>query len=343
MFTLRCSILTALLALGLATVAVANVPEAGSVLVYPLFDSTPGSGTVICVTNTFTSTLRCPDDHLEGDVVVHYTYYAGDTCLEFDRYEFLTPGDTLCVIADEHNPEGEIGFLVVMARSPVDNQPLEFNHLVGQAIVVQSGLNFSWSYIPVSFLTWTNASAPCNRNNPDEMPQGDGDGAADFNAIEYQMFPRELAVPTFFQEDMQFGNQLTLMSTGGQDYINEVRFLLYNNIESPFSRTFEFTCWWSGPLSEISGAATRLQGDEEELGHGTQTGWVSIRGRRLKDLAGNTVRDDSGNTVIPPLLGVFMQLVRNTDYAMGDVLYGRDGSIDGLELPRGNQDLDIAP
>ena len=309
------------------------LPEAGSVLIFPLFDSTRGAGSILCVTNTFTSQLRCPDNFLEGDVIAHYTYFAGDTCREFDRFEFLTPGDTLCVVADDHNPEGEIGFLVVVALHPQDRTPVTFNNLVGQAIVVESDFNFAWSYTPVSFKALAEGSA-CDRVTPDD----DGDGAADFDGVEYEKMPRELAVPTFFEESARFSNRLTLMSTTGPNLENEVRFLLYNNIEDPFSRTLRFTCWFSAPLSEISAVASDLRGDENEIGHNTENGWVSIRGTRVLDLAGNPVKRDDHTPLVPALLGVFSQLVTGTNYAMGDTLYGRGEMIDGLELPFGDRD-----
>ena len=45
----------------------------GSALVYPLFDSTAGAGTIICVTNTNTSRVYCPNnDHLAGDILLHF-------------------------------------------------------------------------------------------------------------------------------------------------------------------------------------------------------------------------------------------------------------------------------
>ena len=82
--------------------AVASVASAqpvhlqpGSALVFPLYDSSPGTGTVICVTNTNDSNIYCNEtDFRRGDVVLHYVYVDGETCFEFDRYEFLTPGGT---------------------------------------------------------------------------------------------------------------------------------------------------------------------------------------------------------------------------------------------------------
>jgi hypothetical protein len=310
--------------------------QPGSALIYPLFDSTPGAGTLICVTNTNTVNRYCPDsDYREGDVLVHFQYVDGDDCLEFDRYEFLSPGDTLCVIADLHNPEGGHGYVVLSAADPSDGEKILFDYLIGSAIVVQSDLNFLWAYTPYAFQalpTQGGAIAPCNRPTTD-TPVGDGDGAMDFDNVEYSWFPRELFIDSFFEERNNFGNQLTLMSTAGQDYINEVGFWFWNNVETRFSRTLKFVCWWSGPLSEISRVVGDLGGDEEELGHPpVETGWVHIRGNRILDLAGNPVEAGDG---IPPILGVFAQYVTESDFAAGRALQYR-GTIDGLEILNGN-------
>src|SRR5262249_21934365 len=50
----------------------AVVGQPASALVYPLFDSTRGRGTIITVTNTDTSTRLCSNRQREGDVCVHY-------------------------------------------------------------------------------------------------------------------------------------------------------------------------------------------------------------------------------------------------------------------------------
>jgi len=305
--------------------------QPGSALIYPLFDSTPGAGTIICVTNLNTSRVYCPQtDYREGDILAHFQYVAGDDCLEFDRYEFLTPGDTLCVISGKHNPEADKGFLVVSAVDPATGEKVGFNYLIGSAIVVQADLNLMWSYTPYAFVSPSvQALDPCVRPETDL----DDDGAMDFDGMEYALFPRELFLDSFFEETAAFGNQLTLMSTSGQDYVNEVKFLFWNNIEEKFSRTHKFVCWWSGSLSEISMIATRLDGDPEELGHPpVQTGWISIAGNRILDLAGNPVEIGEG---IPAMLGVFVQLIKETDFAAGRALQYR-GSLDGLELLNGN-------
>jgi len=319
-----------------------------SILIFPLYDATPGAGTILCVTNVNTSTVYCPEtDFRVGDVLLHYLYIDGETCLEFDRYELLTPGDTLCVIANEHDPESDKGFLVVSARNPSDGTLLDFDALIGSAIVVQSDLNLLWSYKAYGFVADGLGGFPmtcAQLRNPD-VDFGDADGVPDYDGQEYTNFMRVNLIDSFFEEggSHDFMNQLTLMSTSGQDYINEMNVYVWNNSEVRFSRTFKFTCWWSGALSDITEVVRDLGGDEEELGHQTETGWVQIEGNRILDLAGNPVKQENGIvTAIPAVLGVFMQGINGTDYAMGHALQFRlaveEDLIDGMEIEIGNGD-----
>jgi hypothetical protein len=333
----------ALLTLASAASAQPKHLEPGSALIFPLYDSTPGSGTVICVTNTNDSNEYCPDsDYRKGDIVVHYVYIDGDSCFEFDRFEYFTPGDTLCVLADDHNPEQDKGFLLVAAVDPEDyDRYVKFDYLIGSAITVQSELNFLWAYTPYPFLgrpDLVERSDPaCERAGTDES--GDDDGAVDFDGFEYSKFPERLFLSSFFEEREAFANQLVLLSTTGQDYIAEINFLFWNNIEDKFSRTFKFTCWWAGPLSEISAVVKDLNGDEEELGHGAvETGWASINPNRVLDLAGNPVMAVSGDNLVPPILGVYAHFITGSDFAAGHALH-YTGTLDGLEILNGDGDL----
>ena len=314
--------------------------QPGSVLVFPLYDSSPGAGTVICVTNLNDSTIYCDEtDYREGDIFVHYQYIDGETWNEFDRYEYLTPGDTLCVLADLHNPEQDKGFLVVSAVDPSNlDRLVDFDYLIGSTIVVQSGLNFLWSYTPYSFRGIGDSSDACALDSPD-ADNGDDDGAIDWDGQEYDVFPRELFIDSFFQETASFTNQLTLMTTAGRDYEAEIRYLFWNNIEEKFSRSDRITCWWQGALSEISAIVANLGGDDNELGQGAiETGWASITGDRIIDGAGNPVlMDDDSTQAIAPLLGVFAQFITASDFAAGHALHYR-GTVDGIEFLGGDLD-----
>jgi len=334
------AVTTAVVALMFATAPAFAQPlhlQKGSVLVFPVFDTTAGAGTIVCVTNTNTSRIYCPNtDFLSGDVVLHYQYIDGEFCLEFDRYEYLSPGDTLCLIVNEHNPESKEGFLVVSAVDPSDfSARIDFDYLIGSAMVVQSDLNFMWAYTPYAFRALPQVGDPgeCDIHTTD----GDADGAIDFDGVEYDLFPAEIFIDSFFEETGNFTNLLTLMSTSGQDYINEVDFLFWNNIEGKYSRTFKFVCWWTGPLSEISLIAKDLGGLEGEIGKPVETGWVAIKGSRILDLAGNPVPDATGAAAVPALLGTFAQFIDSSMFAAGHALHYR-GSLDGLEILNGDGD-----
>src|SRR5262249_21065402 len=104
----------------------------GSVLIFPLFDKTPGFNTIITVTNINTNQVLHDNDFRGGDVLVHYTYVDGDTWLESDVDEFLTPKDTLSVLVSEHDfGAADKGWLWVEARDPeFPDRPIDFDFLI---------------------------------------------------------------------------------------------------------------------------------------------------------------------------------------------------------------------
>lgn len=307
--------------------------QPASLLIFPYYSSAPGAGTIISVTNTNCDRTFCPDeDFRAGDVVVHYVYIDGATWREFDRFEPLTPCDTLSVLADNHNPEMDSGFLVVKALDPVTLEAIDFDYLIGSAIVVQSDFNFLWGYTPYAFLAGDteDTQTECERTTTDV----DADGQADFDGVEYSQFPKQLFIDSFFEERGSFGNLLVLLGTAGQDFVNEIDFLIRNNREQTFSRNFKFVCWTATNLKSISNIAGRLNGDPNELGRNpVQTGWASIEGARVLDLAGNPANDSDGDPIVgAPILGVFMQTITSTAFSAGHALH-YTGAIDGLQVP----------
>jgi hypothetical protein len=306
--------------LGLASFASAQPAhlQPGSVLVFPLFDSQPASATVISVTNTNTSNLVCDNFFRAGDVRLHYVYVS-EECQEFDVFEDLTPGDTLSVLASEHNPEGERGYLFVVALDPEQVSHIDFDFLIGSAYVANSNLDIMWSYTPYPFeglgldASAVDVDLGCATRR---FIRGTSyTGPINFDGIDYEEFPDILYIDSFFQEnDGVFDNQLTLMSCGGSNRVNVVDFLFYNNDEDAFSRTFNFICWTSVELSEISAITAGLGGDPDEFVK--ETGWARINGREIRDLAGN-VQGAEGE---PSLLGTFVQIVRS-DFTAGHALH----------------------
>ena len=197
------------------------------------------------------------------------------------------------------------------ALTPDTDERIDFDYLIGTAYIANAALDILWCYIPYSFQgSGSGGSSTCGHDIIDDSDASFGVG--------YSAFPDFLFIDSFFEEqDGVFDNQLTLMGTSGQDFVNEVDFLFWNNKEDRFSRTFKFVCWTSVSLSEISAVVRNLNGDPDEFV--VETGWASINGRRVLDLAGNPVTDGDFYDG-PALLGVFKQTIR-VDFTAGHSLH----------------------
>lgn len=276
----------------------------GSALIFPLFDSSEGNNTLITVTNTNQSERSCGNGFREGDISIHYVYIDGATWLESNRSEDLTPADTITVFARGHNPNQETGFLSIEARDPETDFPVDYDHLIGSAIVVNSEFDFEWSYTPYAFEGIPNGN-PAFGQDDCQRPFTDTPGSGDFNTIdfngttEYSTFPDTIFLDMYFGEGtsdarpgVTFSNNLVLMATSPRD--TDVNLLGWNNNERRFSRTFRFSCWTSTTLGELTNAVTQenlaIDANPDEL-RGVSTGWLQMK----------TETEDSA------LLGVFSQ------------------------------------
>ncbi|MBI1849448.1 MAG: hypothetical protein HYR85_03785 [Planctomycetes bacterium] len=294
------------------------VGQPASALIFPLFESRSGKGTLITVTNLDTDRRDCGNGFREGDVCLLYTYFGFDPdlgfCREFNTTECLTPGDTLTVFADQHNPEQHQGWLWVEARDPESGRAIQFDHLIGSAIIVDMNTDFLFHYLPYGFRSHANDAVldfeisgdACGRAFTDV----DGDDFADFDGREYDFWPQELRLDNFFQQGgtaPQFGTDLTLASCDVDPFdgsLTHVNFGVWNNRERRFSAQLDFECFFRGPLTDISNITTNLAGDPNELVIGTrhiQTGWLEL------------IPSD-------PILGVFHTRISGTNFAAGHQL-----------------------
>ena len=312
------------------SVAQPSTDHGASVLVFPLFDSRDMSDTIISITNTNTSLEACPEsDTRAGDVGLRYVYVDAAEFIEFDRFEFLTPGDTLSVLASRHNPEGDSGYLVVVALSAADfSLSASFDALIGSATVIRVDMDQAWTYRPYGFRSIQERSEPCVDVDTDV----DADGAIDFDGIEYEYFPRRLRLASFLSKNESFDNRLAMLSLAGFAYTSDVRFSIWNNIEDLYRRNLRFLHYFDGDLSDVSTVVRNLGGDREEFDFlDIESGWIELEGTRLTDPAGNPVRNRGGGLAIPPILAVYVGSVVGTNSAFGHALHV-DGQLDGLEV-----------
>jgi hypothetical protein len=338
------------LALGICFAGIASPAMAqpvngqpASALVFPYFDSRAGMGTFITVTNTNTSRLSCNLLWREGDVLVHYVYFGfnggnsndpndpNNSCSEFDTNHLLTPGDTLTVLADQDNPELVRGWLWVEARDPETQQAIDFDYLIGSAIVVNTGAEFLFHYLPYSFRSLASENISTLSDPEDNCGRAftdlNNDGEADFDGMEYDFWPAILLLDQFFGTSVgvSFIETITLASCDVDHFDNDdgsiVHVIRWNNREQFTSRTFSFDCWFNGLLSDISNAFNTLNGDPNELVVGNkhlQSGWASFV---------------SENDAI---VGVLHQAISSSQFAAGHQIQFTGGFGDPLTDPDTN-------
>ena len=289
--------------------------EPGSHLIFPFYDARGGAVTIHTVTNLNYNRVRADNTYLTGDVLLHYFYVSGVDCLVFNRFEFLTPGDTLSVVAADHTPEGDFGYMFVRAEDPETGLQVDFDYLIGDQIVVDPRGNFVWTVPAMGFRALTDERFSKLGVDPERSGtghafvdiaanDGDEDFASDFNGYEYAFFPDRLLISSFFEQNQNVDTELILITP--LDPLARVtrNFWFFNNEETKFSRSFNFSCYWAGPLAEISNIVTNLEGDPRELPlPGLEAGWALIDGRRAT-LGEQIISDDA------PVLGFMIQLFR---------------------------------
>jgi hypothetical protein len=292
----------ALLGGALAPEALADGRKPGSLLVYTVHRSGPTMFTIVCVTNT-NVTPQTPTS-FGGSTNLHFEYvnvtpnpanaFKPLGCSIFDRVEFLTPADTLCVLTHCHNATsfgGQEGYLVVSAENPAEyRKPWDHDYLVGSEMVVNgSGAVYAINAIPFKALV---GEGLCTDR--------DGDYRLDLDGNEYEEVPDQLIVDSYIG---LAGSQLALINlTGSHDDCNEVYFAVWNDNERALSATLRFSCWFDQPLVNVSplfrdSFLASLPNDPTELdincdGRGDiETGWALIDSRGVFTPGGERIRD----------------------------------------------------
>lgn len=291
--------------------------RAGSLLVYPEFDNTNGSHTVLTVTNVANES---------DDVAVEFIYIDAEGCQEFNRTELLTPNDTLTLLTRFHNPDQERGFVYAFAKDPVTGERIVSNTLIGHLLILSAGQDESslagkdgggggggkgggieYSMNPLVF----------EGIGEGGLTDLDGDGLLDLDGLEYEMAPDQILIPRFFgqREGLHFvegfDSSLILLSlSGGSLFDTTVDFLVYNDNEQVFSAEHTFTCWEKLPLIDVSPVfgqaflADSTAHDPNELLGAPQleTGWMRIDGA-VANSSSTTIHDPAFYAVLVEHVG----------------------------------------
>ena len=269
-----------------------NRRQPGSLLLFPEYRSGPGKVTLFTVTNA-----NC--NSLGGVTNIEFRYIDGDSCLEANQTEFLTPCDTYTYLTSSHGVTGE-GYAYVYAKKATNSKanpagiPQVFNHLTGNMIVIDAFSAFDYSVNAVSFKGVGLQGTPTDRDGPG----GNGDGIRDLDNTEYEPAPDRLYLPRFMGQDaglQGIRSELILINlSGGSAFRSSplfpsggtlVSILGYNDNEVVFSAEYPFSCWDRVNLSSISNAFSNsslrgLNDDPNEIlgASHREAGWFKVEG-----------------------------------------------------------------
>ena len=240
--------------------------RAGSLLLFPEFENSPGHQQIFTITNT----------HKTEPVVVEIIYISGDDCTEFNRNIELTPADTFSFLTRVHNPDHLRGYAYAFAKESTVGGPINFNHLVGSSFQITQ-LN-QYALNPFVF-EGVGAEGTTTELN--------GDGLRNLDGTEYSRAPDQIVIPSFFGQLPIFHSELFLIGlTGGGKFSTTVEFLVFNDNEEEFSCEYTFDCWAKVSPRNISYVFTTdflanfgNDDPDEVYGlRGIEMGWMEIDG-----------------------------------------------------------------
>ena len=309
-----------------ASLASAGVHKPGSALLFPIQHDGEARMTIVSVTNTNT-TPQTPNS-FGGSTRVHYEYLTTTPtpgqplkpshCVVNNRYEFLTPADTLSVRVKCHNPVdlNQGGYMVASAVSPTGGT-WSHNYLAGSMLVLYpSGASYTMNAIP--FKAMTGEGYPTDLN---------GNARLDFDGREYEGISDQLFIDSFVAAGQQ---NLTLLSlTGRSSDLHRVGLSIWNDNEFPLSTTLEFKCWFNQPLARLSSLFTdtflkhATPDDPGELDYRCngvgllETGWVRIDSLGVTTVGGFPVDSDGA-------LAGALTSNRASTFTIGRALWGSD-------------------
>jgi len=208
----------------------ASDQKPGSILIYPLYGSTPANlerqDTRINITNT-DPTRR---------IVVHLFFQDDDSASVADGFLCLTPNQTASFLTSDLDP-GVNGYLIAIAVDERTGCPINFNHLIGDEYVKLSS-GHAANLPAEAFASLTGAPPICAGNA----------SAVDVNldGISYNAAPRVLALDDIPSPADGNSTLLVIDRIGGSlatglGTIGDIAGIAYDDVEQPASFVFSAT------------------------------------------------------------------------------------------------------
>jgi uncharacterized repeat protein (TIGR01451 family) len=241
-------------------------PDAGSVLLYGIYSSSPTNlndeNTRINITNT----------HPTESVAVHLFFVDGRTCVPADALLCLTPNQTASFFASDIDP-GTSGYIVAVAIGR-DGCPISFNFLIGSANVKLAVASSRKADLEAESIA-AEYGSPLPGCNP-----GAPTVTLPFNGLPngYGLLPRVLALDSI--PSPVDGNDMLLIvnrfggdMTAGAATIGSIFGILYDDAEVPHSFTLTGGCQIRRSLSNSFPRTTPVFSQAIPSG---RTGWMKF-------------------------------------------------------------------
>jgi len=248
---------------GSGTAPTGAATPAGSVLIFPVYDSDAldprREDTRLSLTNT----------HATKSVVAHLYFVAGDSGAVADAFVCLTPSQTLSFLASDSDP-GVAGYVAAGAVDGGTGCPVDFNYLIGEA-AIRLASGHAAELPAVAF--------PALAAQPARCPAGSATAEIGFDGESYGAAPRALAVssfpspagrgPTLLILDRLQGSLVTGPST-----IGPVMGLVFDDRETAFS--FEFSSARRQLRAALSEEFPRTAPRLTAVVPSGRTGWIKL-------------------------------------------------------------------
>jgi hypothetical protein len=328
----------------------------GSLLLFPEFDTNPGTVTVLTVTNA-----DCVDPSSDGnDIQVEFVYIKAKTCKatpnstqccsEENRTVTMTSCDTLTVLANKQLGVGIVdrGYVYAFAKEPPsagfpNGRAISWDYLIGNLAIFsafdpQATVNTAdYSMNPVAF-----RANRADRDYTDVDGNGDpnvdplGDGNRDLDGIEYDQAPNVITIPRFFGQDLPdaagmyaadaFRSQLILIGlSGGKQFSTTVDFQIWNDNEHMESAEYTFKCWEKPYLEADISQAFGNQWMRDQVGPG------NVPLHDLNEILGANTREAGWICVVGSSASSSNETIRNP--AIYAVLTEHVGVYGAADLP----------
>jgi len=310
---------------GARYVAPQNTP--GSILLFPLVDTSEGNLSLVSITNTNSSQRfisGMPYREGQVDLLLRYIYSDGSVVENVSR---MDAGGVYSFFAQSHAGRVHTGYLYVIARDPFTGEAIDFDFLLGSSLILDLNSQAGFGLDSIAF----KALAKENNSPTGISPLGHvysdigKDGAFYLDGNEFSATYDSVSVPMLFEEiPGVIETELVVLTTLPVNYRIDVRIELFNNNESSFEVPMSFQVWKKSNFGAISEVAKTPNLNGVNPTGEIRTGWARIQATHAVDMT-------TGQAILSPgIMGCYLTRSRKGHLGCASLLVGSKARSGGV-------------